>query len=147
VVTEAAGRAAVASRSQGRCEVCGIRLATTWSHRKRRGQGGTWSPANGLHSCGDGTTGCEGAITAHRDPLTGEPADVFALGLQVRSGDDPANVPVRLVHPVYGAGWWWLNEDGTMSWASVGDMAWQPPRRGEQLATYKHARVVRTVQP
>lgn len=146
-MTEAAGRRAVAERSQGRCEVCGTGRATTWSHRQRRSAGGSWSPANGLHSCGDGTRGCEGRISAHRDPITGDPADVFALGLQVRAGEDPANVPVRLNHPVYGAGWWWLNDDGTMTWASVGDMAWTPPRRGEQLPTHKHTRVVRTVAP
>lgn len=138
-MTEAKGRAAVRERSQGRCEVCGRRPATTWSHRKRRGAGGTWSPANGLHSCGHGTSGCEGAITAHRDPLTGQPADVFALGLQVPATADPYDVPVRLAHPVYGPGWWRLHDDGTMS--LVAD--WSPPRAGEQLPTRKHARVVR----
>ena len=140
--TEARGRAAVAERSQGRCEVCGRHRATSWAHRQRRSAGGTWHPATGLHACGDGTRGCEGFITAHRDPITGQPADVFHLGLQVRQGDHPASVVARLIHGVYGPGWYDLaaGDDGTGLRLVK---PWQPPRVGELLPTRKWTRVVR----
>lgn len=142
-MTEARGRAAVRERSQGRCEACGRQPAHGVHHRQPRSAGGTWSPANLLDLCGDGVRGCHGRVEAHLDLVTGEPADTYALGLHVHRGADPADVPVRLAHPVYGAGWWWLNDDGTLTWHDPGGAPWSPPRAAEQLPTHKHTRVVR----
>lgn len=136
-MNEARGRAAVAERSQGRCEACGLNRSDGVHHRQPRSAGGTWSPANLLALCGSGTTGCHGRVEAHRDPISGEPADTYALGLHVRRGDDPRQAPARLAHPVYGAGWWWLDDDGTLSWHDRDGGVWSPPRRAEQLPTYK----------
>lgn len=52
---ERRARKLVRKRSQGWCEIqvpglC-MTLATDWSHRIREGQGGPWSPVNGLHAC------------------------------------------------------------------------------------------------
>lgn len=132
-MTEASGRAAVVERSQGRCEACGAQRADGVHHRQPRSAGGTWSPANLLNLCGSGTTGCHGRVEAHRDPITGDPGDTYELGLHVRRGSDPHDVPVRLAHPVYGAGWWLLQAVGGLAWYC----AWTPPRRAEQLPTHK----------
>lgn len=131
-------RATLRERSQGKCEACGLRPATEAHHRQPRGAGGTssreaHSPANLVHLCG----ACHGRVEAHRDPITGEPADTYALGLHVQRGLDVTAAPVRLAHPVYGAGWWWLNDDGTLTWHDPGSAPWSPPRRAEQLPTHK----------
>lgn len=52
---ERRARKLVRRRSSGLCEiqiedVCTGR-ATDWCHRIREGQGGPWSPTNGLHGC------------------------------------------------------------------------------------------------
>lgn len=80
-------------------------------HRLPAGAGGGWSPANLLDACGSGTTGCHGR-TEH------ERTDGYADGRLVSRGTDPATVPVRLRHPVYGPAWWTLHDDGLMSWAA-----------------------------
>ena len=96
--SEAAGRVAVYERAGGRCELgCG-QLGGSWGHRRRRSQGGTWSPVNGLLLCGDGTRGCHGWLTAH-------PAEAAAGGWEVPSWLDPEAVPVWLAKPWPG---WWL---------------------------------------
>lgn len=108
--TEAQGRAAIADRSQGRCELgCGRRAAHT-HHRQNRSQGGTWNPANLLHLC----PACHGSITV-------EPAWAFAEGLTVPAYQTPAEVPVRLKHPVYLAWWYWLDPDGGLRFAEPHD--------------------------
>lgn len=58
-------RKIVYERSEGWCEValrgrCFGR-AGNWHHRRAAGR--IWTPANGLHVCGSGTTGCHGWIT------------------------------------------------------------------------------------
>jgi len=87
-VSEAHARLAVYRRSRAVCEVCGNRPGQSWHHRKNRSQGGRWTPANGLHVCGDGTTGCHGWIGAN-------PAESYKNGWLVRSTFDPAAIPVR----------------------------------------------------
>ena len=86
------------------CEFgCG-RRATNAAHRKRKGQGGLWSPVNLIDSCGSGTTGCHGVLTVDPDyAKTG--------GWEVRADQDPEEVPVWLA-TVEGAGWWLLTFDG-----------------------------------
>lgn len=82
---EEAGRAAVFTRSGGDCERCGTTHAGHWHHRKTRGRGGTWSPANGLqlcHSCHD---------WVHRHP-----EQSCEQGFLVRTEADPATTPVLL---------------------------------------------------
>lgn len=81
-------RLLVRQRSGGICEVCGVRPATNFQHRKNRSQGGTWSAANGLDVCGSGTTGCHGAI--HHSPK-----NAYAAGWSVHSTGDEATVPVK----------------------------------------------------
>jgi hypothetical protein len=97
--TEQPTRAAVANRSGGYCELgCG-RRATNMHHRKNRSQGGQWSPANILHLCGSGTTGCHGYYTNH-------PAEAKRLGVSVLPSEQPAEIPVRTP-----AGLLWLSDD------------------------------------
>lgn len=90
-VTEARGRHVVRERSGGLCEIAflcrGRARATSWHHREGRAQGGTWSPANGLDACGDGTTGCHGFVTAY-------PALAKVMGWSVARGSDPSEVAV-----------------------------------------------------
>lgn len=112
VWSEQAARLAIRERSQGRCE---LRLpgcygdARNVSHRIPRGQGGRWTPANGLDACGSGTTGCHGTVEHERD-------DAYVCGMLVRRGQDPATVPVRLRHPVYGPAWWQPTDAGLLVW-------------------------------
>lgn len=97
------GRKLVYARSGGWCEVRipGVCLGRgmSWHHRKNRSQGGTWAASNGLHCCGDGVTGCHGALT---NPPRGRKAEFQGSGWIVPSHADPAEVPVwiagRLVY-------------------------------------------------
>lgn len=56
-------------------------------HRKKRGQGGPWSPENIVAVCGSGTTGCHGWIEGH-------PNAAAETGFHVRPWQDPAQIPV-----------------------------------------------------
>jgi hypothetical protein len=98
---EAKARAVVAARSGGLCERCGRAPATNWHHRQGRSAGGVWSPENGLHLCGSGTTGCHGEVTVN-------PRISYERGWSVRSTADPAAEPVWLA----GRGWHYLDADG-----------------------------------
>lgn len=106
--TEATGRPAVYERSQGACEVArpGCRgRGESWSHRKSRGQGGGWAPDNGLHTCGDGTTGCHGWIESH-------PEQAKLYGWRLASWD--ATSTPALICNVHASGrpaWWHLVGD------------------------------------
>jgi len=85
------GKEVAGARSGGLCEVqiTGLCLgrAASFHHRKNRSQGGTWSPENLLHTCGDGTRGCHGWIT-------GERALSRPRGWAVWREENPAEVPV-----------------------------------------------------
>jgi len=85
---EKQARRLVRERSGGICEVCGLRPATNFQHRKNRSQGGRWSAANGLDVCGSGTTGCHGEIHS-------SPSKAYAAGWSVHSWSDETEVPVR----------------------------------------------------
>jgi 5-methylcytosine-specific restriction endonuclease McrA len=76
-------RQAVHGRSGGICEFCGIARAQEMHHRKSRGVGGQWSPANILHLCN----------TCHRR-ATLYPTWAKTLGLRVLRADNPELVPV-----------------------------------------------------
>jgi hypothetical protein len=81
---EADTRQTVPARSGGVCERCLQCRATEMHHRKSRGVGGKWSPANVLHACHD----CHMWITNH-------PEEAYLNGWSVRSHDDPQQVPVQ----------------------------------------------------
>lgn len=73
-------------RSRGICEGCGVEQATEAHHRQYRSRGGSDLLSNALHLCGSGNhSGCHGI--AHT--IIGE-----QLGWSIRSGFDPAIVPV-----------------------------------------------------
>lgn len=58
-------REVVTERCGGNCERCGKGGQVTMHHRKKRGQGGPWTPENIVAVCGDGTRGCHGWIEAN----------------------------------------------------------------------------------
>ena len=97
-------RQAVANRSNGVCEFCRRAKATEKHHRKGRGVGGKWSPANILDMCGADHR----FFTEHR-------TIGYQLGVLVYSGENPAEVPVT-------------TRDGVVVYLSD-DVA--PPNRGE----------------
>jgi hypothetical protein len=78
--TEARGRRIVYARSGGWCEACDRRAGAEWHHRINRSQGGTWSPANGLHLC----------APCHYDVTFGRPRNAREQGWTVLPGRDPA---------------------------------------------------------
>lgn len=91
VTGETAARRLVRARSGGVCEVQieGVCLgrAHSFHHRLNRSQGGLWSAANGLDTCGSGVAGCHGWITEH-------PAACYVLGWLVPNGASPEQWPV-----------------------------------------------------
>lgn len=102
-VIEKLARHLVRERSGDVCEGCGRARATNWAHRVARSQGGKWCPANGMHLCGSGTTGCHGWATAH-------PNDANAAGWCLRSYQDPETEPVWTAV----RGWVLLRPDGSV---------------------------------
>lgn len=100
-VGEARGRQLVNDRSHGRCEVCAAKDSLQWSHRRARGQGGSWAPSNGCRLC----YACHAWVEA-------QPVLADAGGWRLVHRDvDPATVPVWL-NTVNGFGWWLLDDDG-----------------------------------
>lgn len=91
---------ALKARSGGVCEGCGKAAATEAHHRQYRSRGGNDRLSNALHLCGSGNhSGCHGQ--AHT--AIGE-----QRGWSVRSGHDPAIVPVW--HS-FDETWWRNHED------------------------------------
>lgn len=80
-------REVVKERSEGFCERCCRSGYLTMHHRKKRGQGGPWSPENIVAVCGSGTTGCHGWIEHNPDNAAVE-------GFHVRPWQDPSEVPL-----------------------------------------------------
>lgn len=80
---EREGRRLVAARSGGLCEVCALAVAREWHHRQNRSQGGTWAASNGMHLC-----------RWDHQWITEHPEQSYRNGWSVRSGHDPAAVPV-----------------------------------------------------
>lgn len=63
--TEKPCKDAVKKRSEGMCEICGIRPGQSVHHRRKQSQQGPWTPSNCLHLCGTGRgpDGCHGMVT------------------------------------------------------------------------------------
>ena len=80
-------RRIVNERADGFCERCG-QYGTTIHHRKKRGQGGPWTPQNCVAVCGHGTAGCHG--WAEHNPNA-----AHAEGFHVRPWEDETQVPIR----------------------------------------------------
>ena len=100
-------RPVILRRSGGRCEIAvpnqclgrapvmmveqadgqEVPVAANVHHRRPRGQGGSNDPANLLHLCGSGTTGCHGYIESNRTVAR-------ANGWLLEFGQDPRIVPV-----------------------------------------------------
>lgn len=81
-------RRIVYARSEKLCERCcrnGPYLSV--HHRKKRSQGGGWSPSNCVLLCGDGVRGCHGWIEHH-------PTDAGVYGFHVAPWRDPVEVPI-----------------------------------------------------
>lgn len=85
-------RSAIAARSQGVCEHCGVRPATDIHHRRFLSRGGASSVVNGIALCGGPTglaggnhSGCHGLAHTEKG---------HELGLSVHSWDDPRDVSV-----------------------------------------------------
>jgi hypothetical protein len=102
----------------GRCELCG-RPATNFAHRLAKGQGGLWSPCNGILLCGSGTTGCHGWCHAN-------PTSARAGGWIIDTGEHPADVAVYLRPRTLYAAWWLLDDDGCYSLVDRRDVPLMP---------------------
>lgn len=81
--TEGNTREAVKGRSGGVCEYCEGRRATDMHHRKSRGVGGAWEPANILHLC----------VEDHRF-ATDNPLWAYAHGVSLTRATSPSETPV-----------------------------------------------------
>ena len=87
-INEKKCRKIVTERSEGFCERCCYGAALTVHHRKKRSQGGLWSPDNCVAVCGDGVRGCHGWIEHN-------PNDAADEGFHVRPWDVPDKVPLH----------------------------------------------------
>ncbi|MEV8610195.1 HNH endonuclease signature motif containing protein [Amycolatopsis sp. NPDC051373] len=87
--TEEPCKKIVKKRSEGKCEICGIRPGQSVHHRRKQSQGGPWTPSNCLHLCGDGRgpDGCHGMVTNTR-------TQYYQYGFLVYSGESWINKPV-----------------------------------------------------
>jgi len=81
---EASTREAVKGRSGDICENCWSSRASDMHHRKSRGVGGKFSPANILHLCRK----CHQRVTDN-------PEEAYKSGLSVRSHHDPQEIAVQ----------------------------------------------------
>lgn len=89
---EPSTRAAVHGRSGGICEHCREHLATDMHHRKSRGVGGKWSPANIIHLCRLCHMFCDGNTRAEAEKIN----------LVIGRADEPELLPV---YTPFGALW------------------------------------------
>lgn len=102
-MNETTARRLVYERSNGMCEICAQQPGTNWHHRRSAGR--IWTPENGLHLCGSGTTGCHGWVTEH-------PAVSRALGWMVSNALRPD--AVRAVLALVRGRWTRLHPDGRL---------------------------------
>lgn len=96
-MTEAQCRQIVYRRSDKLCErCCRGNGSLTVHHRKKRSQGGLWTPENCVLVCGHGTAGCHGWCEHNPDGAAAE-------GFHVRPWQQPAEVALhwRLSRWVY----------------------------------------------
>lgn len=117
-MSEVRCRGLVAQRSGGLCEgrldgkgVYACRgVGESMQHRRKRSQGGLWTPSNILHLCGDGTIGCHGYIEAN--PATGR-----RLRMWLFAGMEPLTTPVHMIFRGM-RGWYLLDDEGSCQWLS-----------------------------
>lgn len=76
-------------------------------HRRKRSQGGKWTPGNCVHVCGDGVNGCHGFFEHH-------PNAARAEGFHVRGYENEYEVPVYIFGELV-----FLKDDGTKELAEV----------------------------
>jgi hypothetical protein len=117
-MNEATARRLVYARSQGICEICWQSRGTNWHHRRSAGR--IWTPENGLHLCGSGTTGCHGWVTTH-------PSVSRQLGWMVSNSVAPERVHavLALLH----GRWMTLEPDGAahvIPWHLRAPPGWVP---------------------
>ena len=80
----------VATRSGGWCEICASADADEWHPRKSLLHGGTWNPANLLHTC----RSCNKRLGRVGSAST----RYYRLGWCLRPGQDPTLVPAQINH-------------------------------------------------
>jgi hypothetical protein len=105
-------RELVLERDEYRCAVCGIgilEIPFSVHHRRNRGSGGSSDPAinapsNLLTVCGTGTTGCHGWIGS-------SPAEALEHGYAVSLNSREATTDVPVVHVVFGASVYLLDDE------------------------------------
>lgn len=105
-------RGAVFELNGDRCMICRIARPASYSHRLPRSAGGGFTVVNGLALCGDGVSGCHGALEARPDLA-------YACGWKVRRGHDPdttavlAEIDLRIGwwQPLHGDDAWELRDD------------------------------------
>lgn len=107
---ESVARQLVAKRSGGICEamipaVCQGR-ATNMHHRRKPGR--VWNPANLLHLCGSGTTGCHGWIEAN-------PKASREQGWWIFTGDGEPDQVLVFLRRHTGSRWFLLDDKGSMT--------------------------------
>lgn len=124
-MSEAACRAVVSERSMGLCEVRidvgGVcrGVAESKHHRRKKGQGGAWTPSNIVDICGHGTIGCHGFIEAN-------PATARRTGLWLYTGSEAHTTPVQISWRGI-RGWYLLHDDGSLTWLSETGLARMKP--------------------
>ncbi|NUR80748.1 MAG: hypothetical protein HOQ21_09930 [Dermatophilaceae bacterium] len=115
-MNEGLARRIVYARSGGLCELRIPAARCTghgaeWHHRKRRSQGGLWTPCNGLHSCPP----CHRYVT----DTNGHYDECVAAGWIVLEHADPAAVPA-LIHTItLGHGLILLDDEGMIAFAAT----------------------------
>jgi hypothetical protein len=111
----------VFARAGGRCERCGAGITLSYHHRKKRSQGGDWTPDNIVLVCGSGTTGCHGWIEHN-------PAKAEKEGFHVRPWEEPDEIAVKILRQ----NWQLLLDNGEVS---EGDERGTDPGEEDDLAT------------
>lgn len=117
-MNEAQCRGLVSQRSGGLCEArLGGRdalscrgVGESMHHRRKRSQGGLWTPSNVVHVCGDGTTGCHGYIEAN-------PVQARRARLWLYAGMDSLTTPAHMIFRGM-RGWYLLDDEGSCTWLS-----------------------------
>lgn len=95
-------RKLVYGRSEQLCDRCCRGSGSlTVHHRKKRSQGGLWTPDNCVLLCGHGTAGCHGWVEHNPDAACAE-------GFHVRPWQQPSQIPVLW----RGNQWIYLLENG-----------------------------------
>jgi hypothetical protein len=97
-------RKIVYERSEQLCERCCSGRIRSVHHRKKRSQGGGWTPQNCVLLCGTGVQGCHGWVEHNPDAACVE-------GFHVRPWNEPEGIPLLW----RGSQWVFLTEDGRVT--------------------------------